>query len=112
MYLSSSSDIVVIEEPFRLNVVCPLKIPPSRIVHYHLKSAPPRSPENTKRRKTTVQLVLISTTLNLCVKATCPLLLSTRGYSIVVRHRRQEETVDAEAQTRQKAPPSFTSWTV
>jgi len=29
----SSSDIVGIEEPFRLNVVCPLRIPPSRALY-------------------------------------------------------------------------------
>jgi len=34
----SSSDIVGIEEPFRLNVVCPLRISPSRIHSNDLKN--------------------------------------------------------------------------
>ena len=33
----SSSDMVGIEEPFRLNVVCPLRIPPSRNVAHLLR---------------------------------------------------------------------------
>ena len=47
----SSSDIVGIEELFRLNVVCPLRIPPSRIVHYHLECVPPGSRGKHQEKK-------------------------------------------------------------
>ena len=80
-----SSNIVGIEEPSRLNVVCPLRFPSSSIALHLFEEPSPGSPKK-HQDKTTVWLVTTSTTSNLHVRATCPLLHSAKDYSIIAHH--------------------------
>ena len=89
-YEHGSSNIVGIEEPFRLNVVCPLRIP-LYCITFAWRAIPREPWKNIKTRKTTARLVTKSTASNLRVRVTRPLLLSARDYSFIAHHWKRLE---------------------